>query len=1107
MSFYLYQSNKLEKLIKEILCPLLGQPLSDPFKAETIIVQNQGMATYLKQQIAQQNRIAFNLEFPFLNNFINDVLIQTVPRQADYSLFLPETMTWKIYALLPGLSRDHSELQNYLKGEGHAVKRYQLAHKIAITFDLYQIYRPDIITGWEQNKSTNTRGWQARLWQQLTRDKASRTAILSEFMAQHSWDNVTDYQRIFIFGIFAMPPVYLQFFRHLSRAVDIHYCYLTPTRHNWKLDLVLKAYQTKHSNTYYLPAELHSDEIQSNANPLVTSFSKMGRYFYSYLRSLESDLKTDNCYESYQGENILITLQNDIYHNRQSTSRKLPSPSDLSVQLHCCHNKLREVEILYDHLLQGFETGDMTPRDIIVMTPDITAYRPYIKAVFDRRRTDEPEYIPYTISDNSQAYSSRIIGTFLQILQLPQSKFEASEILNILEVTVVHTAFEIDEKDLEILRKWITETRINWGIDAQQRADRFGVVPFKENSWQFGMDRMRLGFAMLDDPTAAERLYKGILPYDPIEGDTGVLLGKFLCFIRLLIDTCHKLQGEHNMTWWTIKLNTIIDQFFISRNDTFDGMYTLRQALAKLSEDAESADFQELIPLEVIRDHLSENLNQPNIETGFFRGKVTFCTMQPMRNIPVKRVCLLGMDENKFPRREIEAGFDLISTDPRPCDRSRRDEDRYLFLEALLAAREQFYVSYIGRDLRSNDELPPATTVGEFLDYLKLVYGAEIEENIVRKHHLHGFHPAYFSTQTERKYFSYSTLDASASRSFLGEKRPKEFMITPLEADTEQMPRTVRMIELIRFFKNPPRYFTRQILNINLSSGDNYNVRDAEYFELPNLEAYQMNNGILHSIIKNEPPERYYQLLKAQAKLPIGEHGRAYYYRHYNEVKQLLQHSFRGLDQKPINLLTDSKPKEVEVELDNILIKGQLEFISQNTQLYIRISRLNGKDALAAWIKHLIFSLDKQGEVDTYCLVGKQGRDTLFHFPAIEAERALQYLEQLVSLYQQGLQQVLPFFPKTSFKYVRPFKTLPSDPDKAEQKRITAAQHEWEGNVSRGYPGEGQDEYIRLYFEQGLFKLSGIYTQFRELSHKIMQPFRISPEGTHSAAYQVEELS
>ena len=190
---------------------------------------------------------------------------------------------------------------------------------------------------------------------------------------------------------------------------------------------------------------------------------------------------------------------------------------------------MREIEVLHDRLLDMFEKDSgLRPQDIVVMTPDIETYAPFIQAVFDTP-FDASKKIPFSISDRSIRRESEIITTFLAILDLLGSRFTASQVFSILESKAVHQKFDILEANLSLIRKWVTDTRIRWGIDREDRS-RLGLPASAENTWKAGLERLILGYAL---PGQDENMFDGILPYDHIEGSNASVLGRFLHFTGL----------------------------------------------------------------------------------------------------------------------------------------------------------------------------------------------------------------------------------------------------------------------------------------------------------------------------------------------------------------------------------------------------------------------------------------------------------------------------------------------------------------------------------------------------------------------------------------------
>lgn len=78
---------------------------------------------------------------------------------------------------------------------------------------------------------------------------------------------------------------------------------------------------------------------------------------------------------------------------------------------------------------------------------------------------------------------------------------------------------------------------------------------------------------------------------------------------------------------------------------------------------------------------------------------------------------------------------------PQKGDRAKRDDDRYLFLEALLSAQDVFYISYIGQSQKDGKERLPSILLSQLLDIIndslepefKQKLGSDAENVLVRK--------------------------------------------------------------------------------------------------------------------------------------------------------------------------------------------------------------------------------------------------------------------------------------------------------------------------------------------------------------------------------------
>jgi exodeoxyribonuclease V gamma subunit len=415
------------------------------------------------------------------------------------------------------------------------------------------------------------------------------------------------------------------------------------------------------------------------------------------------------------GAHLLERIQSDILNlsgAEEGMNKRLLDPDDRSLQIHSCHSPMREVEVLYDNLLALLEQLEgLAPRDIVVMTPDIETYAPYIATVFEGCQ-DPARKIPFSIADRNFTSDGEIASVFLKLVNLPGSRLTVPQLFDILEAAPVSRRFDLDDDELEIIRGWLVETRVRWGMDERDR-ERFGLPGYRDNSWQAGLDRLFLGYAMPDDGSC---LFNGKLPYDEMEGSSAQTLGKLVEFVGSVAEFARKLARPRTLVEWRDELRTLLGEFIAADDDSAREHSAIAGVIEEIGELEDQSGFTEKVEVSVLRSWLSARLAQEENGLGFMTGGVTFCAMLPMRSIPFRVVALIGMNDGAFPRQSHPPGFDLIAKNPRRGDRSLRDEDRYLFLESILSARDSLYLSYVGQSIRDNSEIPPSVLVSEFLD-------------------------------------------------------------------------------------------------------------------------------------------------------------------------------------------------------------------------------------------------------------------------------------------------------------------------------------------------------------------------------------------------------
>jgi len=1128
--FQVYHSNQLD-LLKDLLVALMQQaPLEDPFANETILVQSPGMAQWLQLQIAQTTGIAANIDFPLPASFIwqqfKDVL-QDVP---DNSPFNKMSMTWQIMQLLPDCldDPDFAVLLHYLEDDQALRKRFQLSQKIADIFDQYLVYRPQWIDAWENSSELELatwtddnpqavplwlgeQRWQAKLWKKLSttieqrfaeQGKAyHRAGLYKDFLEKLANQETLAHlpKRIFVFGISALPESYLQALLGLAKQCDVHFLLTNPCRYYWadivdpkllgkrfaqsrpKLTVAQGKLQSLSDSSWQKDAEhlqwaLSEDPDNEVGNPLLASMGKMGRDFLYQLYSLEQqevdafvDINRDSLLHHIQAD-ILDLQDSSLPLTLDPSERILIDKDDQSLSLHPAHSVMREVEILHDNLLAMFAADNsLTPKDIIVMVPNIDLYAPYVQAVF--ASVEYNRHIPFTISDVSAQQENPILLSFLQLLNLNQSRYTREDLFALLEVPAILQRFKLDQDDFLLLQKWVNESGIRWGLN-EKSATQWDLPELPQNSWIFGLKRMLLGYAMGDN------MFADISPYDEVQGLQGDLLGRFIDFIDALMILEEALKQPYNAEQWQAFVYQLIESFYLEDEDNTALFTMIREQLDNLVTHTEQAQFSQPLSLLVLIEHLQDHLNNQSNSQRFLTGQVNFCTLMPMRSIPFKVVCLLGMNDGQYPRNIVPMGFDLMAGHRNRGDRSRREEDRYLFLEALLSARDRFYISYIGRNINDNSEKMASVLVSELLNYCRQSY--VLKDNLqdelpvaekaflsfIRHHYpMQSFSEAYY--QGGFKTYNPNWWNASLQLAKQQDKQP-----LPLDEALIE----IQLAQLKQFLKHPCKAFFNQRLDVYFELDEHEQDND-EPFSLDNLQQYYLKNKQFEYALEGKSLDQLFTEVKATGELPLGEFASLIFNKDLQSMSYLA-------DLTAGYFIGEIETINVDIAFAEKRLLGELSDHCENGLVRVKTGAIKGKDILSLWVEHLC-----------YCIAyGKHLNSSLFgqasgiYYEELPADYAYQKLTELIALYEVGLQSPLPFFVQSAFAWCtivhvqQPECFVLDDLTFAVRAEGQKAALEVFAN-SRGF-AEGDDPYIQRCYDN----LDDHWLEFESLAIQVFKP-------------------
>ncbi|PKM12050.1 MAG: exodeoxyribonuclease V subunit gamma [Gammaproteobacteria bacterium HGW-Gammaproteobacteria-3] len=1114
-------SNQLEELRDVVAYWLRQHPLA-PLENEVFLVQSNGMGQWLKQHLAQNDALgiaaAIKMQLPasFIWTAYRAVLAQQIPEQ---QLLAKAPLTWRLYRLLPALitEPDFATLASFLSDDNNSRKRYQLAERLADLFDQYQVYRPDWISDWStgravlrdaQGKESSlpvSQQWQAALWQAIVKDLgetgatfASRALVHGRFMAHIDTLDARPSslpRRIILFGLSSLPQQMLEVLEKLGKFCQIVFFVHNPCQHYWA-DIIegkelLKAERRRQRNKPDTKAPSNPEELHLQAPPLLAAWGKQGRDYIRLLDQFDNpstyadwhwpENKTD-LFKDY-GEpgqrSLLQRLQQSILDLEPLPGKpELVPATDDSIAFHIAHSAQREVEILHDQLLARFSAAQhedipLAPRDCVVMVPDIDKYAPAIRAVFGQIQADDPRYLPFSLSDQQQRGQTPLLVAVEFLLDLPASRFAVSELLDLLEVPALRARFSLDESAVPKLHRWIEEAGIRWGLNAGQRAQCVAMPKHLEaNTWQFGLRRMLLGYAV-----GAGLAFDSIEPYEEIGG----LEAQWLGSLSLLLETLEKyalsLSREHNAAQWRQILSDLLDDFFVAGNErerkTLD---TLSHCLTAWEQYCEQAGLTsaDTLPVNVVREAWLGSVDEPSLHQRFLGGRINFCTLMPMRAIPFRLICLLGMNDGDYPRNQQAPSFDLMSEGGqyRPGDRSRRQDDHYLFLEALLSARRQLYISWVGRSIRDNSVRPPSVLISQLRDVLAqgwAVADLPILEALTVEHPLQPFSQTYITKNRDPRLFTFA-------REWFATAPVAAASGLPVAWQAEERHYALALETLARFLRAPVKTFCNQTLKYRFDD-DAVTSEDCEPFAFDPLQSYLFSEDLLQGLRhENSNPaahdahlsdvdsffSRQQQAMMQKGLLPLSGFAQASFDTLTAPVKAAWEQYQSLLSAWPI----ESEPAIIQlpafdVSFDiSVSLTGALSPLRRSSDgsaealIYLSArSLVNNKTIqyhklLSHWLRHLAACAAKPVVTLVVCA------DDIIEIPPIEQAEAHEYLATLVGAFHRGIAKPLPVASKSAFAWLNaaPEQALEKARSAYEGDDWNAGEVDYDAYLTRFFP-------------------------------------------------------
>ena len=572
---HIHRAERADGLV-EALRALLAEPLPDPFAPEVVAVPTRGMERWLTQRMSARlgatggrtDGVCANVGFPSPRRLVGDALAAASGVPPDEDPWLPERAVWPLLEVVEaGLAEPVLGVLAAHLGDGtdeaRRARRFASVRHIAELYDRYAVQRPVMVRAWAEGGAGDGPfdaaglAWQSELWRRLrarigVASPAERTAAATERL--RSEPELVDLPpRVSLFGLTRLPAGHLDVLRALAHARDVHLFLLHPSPALWRAvaDHVDEGIVRRAEDpTATLPA-----------NRLLASWGQDARELQLVVGG---DGAVDHHHAvDHASGTLLARVQAGVRDDAPPPGRPLPGeedlrplldPADRSLQVHACHGRARQVEVLRDailHLLE--EDPTLEPRDVIVMCPDIETFAPLIHATFGAGELSDdedggldalpagvrPPDLRVRLADRSLRQTNPVLGVVAQLLDLAEQRLTASQVLDLADREPVRRRFRLDDDDLARMEDWVAAAGIRWGLDAEHRRP-FKLDALAAGTWRTGLDRVLVGVTMTEDD---RRLFGDVLPLDDVESGAIDLAGRFAELVDRLRAACDALTG------------------------------------------------------------------------------------------------------------------------------------------------------------------------------------------------------------------------------------------------------------------------------------------------------------------------------------------------------------------------------------------------------------------------------------------------------------------------------------------------------------------------------------------------------------------------------------
>jgi exodeoxyribonuclease V gamma subunit len=982
----LVRSNRTEILVDALASKVRDEPLG-AFDQEAIVVQSRGFESWLTLELAKRLGVWANPSFPFPRHLIERLLEVLDPESRDgANAYGRENLRWTVARILG--DSPPRELRDYLGGDVDRILRF--AGQVAAVLDDYVVYRPELVQAWAAGARD---GWQSDVWRAVVselgpHDLASRLQrALTALRRERSSLPLT---RLHLFSLETLPPQFLRFFGELAKLVPTTLYVLEPSRQ------------------YLGDASGKPANEAGDGHPFLIGTGRLARDFQQLLLDAEAVIEhQEELFDEPDRSSLLRSVQSDIVDFEPApTDRRQIDAGDQSIGAHACTGPMREVQVLHDLVRRALEDDpSLKPEDIVVMAPELDTYAPLFRAVFGE---SERHPIPFDVHDRRSRDDSAFYDDFAAVLELLDSRFSVLDLVRLMDARALRDDYSFSMEERSRLTDLLAAAGIRWGIDAEHRGSE-GFPKEDLHTWKTGLDRLFLGFSVMPDST---NVFDGLLPRGAPSLEDAALVARLAKLFDVLAEAHARTRGSRSIERWVAELSRLCGLLFSEDDEASRATHVVRTALGALEESARGGGFEGNVSLRTVRRELDRVLVDKTPAVGFLRRGVTLTELVPLRSVPFRVVCLVGMSEEAFPRQDRRPSFDRTRARHRYGDRNRRHDDRHSFLQALLCARDRLIITYSAPAGGHRVEPNPSPLVWELSECIERYYRAADDDTPLMRptvHALHAFDERYFRDSSLGGSYSERQLEVARVLAEPTENRPR----VELSAEPEN-PTVIDAADIAKWLWHPSKAFVDEELRARFDTPSVYEPDNA-LVEIGRLEAATVGNAALRSGLVGDSLSEY---LAACPEFPDGRLGGIERARLFGEIGEVarMASALRSGD--------DGRSTFVRVDLGDCVVESRLLGICDGARVVSRFSKLGRKPEIAAWVEHLLMLASRDASLPRETQLVLRGTETkadVVRYAPVDDPAG--ELQRLVGLYRACRRQPLPLFEGASRDFVERART------------------------------------------------------------------------------------